>query len=415
MSNIKKNISLLFFVQVSNYVFPLLTLPFLARSLGVEQFGILALIQSVIQYCIVLTDYGFNLSATRRISIVESRDELNKVFSSTFYAKFFLVVLCYIFLIAISSLVPLLSGKKLLLSVLYLSVIGNVFFPIYLFQGLEKMKDIVWITILAKSISLVSVFVLVNDSSDVLWAAFSLALGMLSSGLLSFVYILCKNDVSFCRVSFKSIISTASDGFPFFLSNIAISCYTTMNVIVVGYFFPVGVVGNYSAAERIRMAGQSLYSPIQQVIYPRVNSVYKNNQGYGAILKKYATFLISLSILMSLFVFCFGYRLALWYLGDGYEMAATIFVRMSPLFVIIAISIVLGQWGLIVVGEVKKLSAIYTICAILHVLYLYPFICLFGVYGVVYSIILTEVIVCVCMASVLILRRKSIFVNKISN
>ena len=54
-----KDTLILFGVQISGYVLPLITLPFLTRVLGPANFGLTALGTALVLYFVVVTEWGF--------------------------------------------------------------------------------------------------------------------------------------------------------------------------------------------------------------------------------------------------------------------------------------------------------------------------------------------------------------------
>ncbi|MFQ3435954.1 oligosaccharide flippase family protein, partial [Enterobacter bugandensis] len=157
----KKNIILLFFVQASNYLFPLLTLPYLMRVLGAENFGIVAMVQAWLQYIIIFVDYGFNFSATLLVSVNKNnQSKIDSIYTAVTAAKLalLLIVSC------IFALYVIINGTSIysyLILLGMISVIGTVLFPVWLFQGIEKMQGIAICTTIAKFVSLILIFLLV--------------------------------------------------------------------------------------------------------------------------------------------------------------------------------------------------------------------------------------------------------------
>ncbi|HOX54579.1 MAG TPA: oligosaccharide flippase family protein, partial [Candidatus Omnitrophota bacterium] len=96
---IMDNVASLSMLQAITYLLPILILPYLFRILGAEKFGLIAFAQAFIQYFIILTDYGFSISATKEISLCRNEHtKVCKVFSSVMTVKTGLALLSLLLL-----------------------------------------------------------------------------------------------------------------------------------------------------------------------------------------------------------------------------------------------------------------------------------------------------------------------------
>ena len=167
-------------LQFVTNVLPVITIPYLTRTIGLEGFGIYVFVLAFINFLDIFVSYGFRVSATDEIA-KNSDDiiEVSRIFWTVIFTKL-LLLSCSILLLIIGILfIPTLSINSYLIFCGIPLLIGNLLFPVWLFQGLQNMKFITILHLFSKSFFVATIFLCVKDSSDV-----GIAISLNSSGVL---------------------------------------------------------------------------------------------------------------------------------------------------------------------------------------------------------------------------------------
>ncbi len=361
--NLFQNILSLSFLQISNYIIPLIILPYLIRVIGVEKYGLIVFAQAIMQYFVILTDYGFNLSATREISA--SRDDIAKVseiFWSVSIIKFVLTLLAFGILILLISLTTKFGDNTILYYYTFGIVIGNLLFPVWLFQGLEKMKHSTALYLIGKIFYLITLFVFVREASDYLNAPLLYSAGLVLSGLIALVIIFARFQLRLVVPPIATIKYYFKDSTQFFLSQVSVSLYTTLNTVVLGFFTTNEIVGFYAAAEKVFIAMRSAMAPIARAVYP-----YMTSRRNLKLFKKIYYITLMFAVLIGAGIFLTSGVIVRIVFGPGMETSASVLRVFSILLPLAATSILLGFPFLAAVGYKKEVNSLLIIASVIHI------------------------------------------------
>lgn len=271
-----ENFLALSFLQVINYLLPLISFPYLVWVLGPEKFGLISFAQAFIQYFVLLTDYGFNLSATREISIYRNdKGKVSDIFSSVMIIKIILLALSFVLASILIYMIPKFANDWILYLFTFGMVFGNVLFPTWFFQGMERMKYITILNIVAKVIFTLSIFIFIKNPQHYVFVPLLNSCGYLSAGAIS-IWIIHKNfGIRFTMPGFNNIRYQWKEGWHVFISTIAISAYSNTRIFAVGLMTNNAITGFYSIAEKlINIIQSSCLIPLIQAVYPRLSKVY---------------------------------------------------------------------------------------------------------------------------------------------
>jgi len=278
LKRLADNFLSLFVLQFINYLLPLILIPYLIRVLGVDGFGIYSFILAIMLYGLHMSDYGFELSATYHIARnKEHKDKINTIISAVFSIKI-MIALFYLVLITLGSLfIDKLQEYQNLLFLSYGMIIGQLFFPVWFFQGMEKMRYIMYLNGISKLLFVLSILIFVQESSDLYLALFLNALSSLILGALSLYVLIYKFQIKFKIQKWVKIVYYLKDGWYLFTSKFAVQLYTTFNMILLGFFASPMVVGYYAIAVKIIEALGGLLEPLTRAVYPYLINVQKHS------------------------------------------------------------------------------------------------------------------------------------------
>jgi len=344
-------------LQTFTYILPLLTLPYLVRVLGAEKFGLVLFAQAFIIFFNILVDYGFNLSATREISVNrENKKKLTEIYSSVMSIKFILIGVSFTTLSIIIFSFENFSNNIDLYYLTFLWVIGQALFPIWYFQGLEKMKYITIVNITSRLIFTIAIFIFIQNEADYILVPILNGLGFIIGGILSLWIVHKHFNQRFQIQSFKILIMYFKDSSQFFLSRLSSVGYSNVNIFLAGILLSPVFVTYYYLADKAVSVILTLFNPVVQTIYPYLAKKYN-----FAFLVKLLSILMAVSLLIVSLGYLFSDLISIILLGEINDIFKNLFYVIIPIIPISILYVMLGAPLLLARGYKKEfnLSIIY--------------------------------------------------------
>ncbi|WP_263145419.1 oligosaccharide flippase family protein [Pseudomonas sp. RIT-PI-AD] len=399
---VSRNAAALGSVQIANYLVPLLLLPFFARQLGMQAFGTVAMVLAAIQVALVVTDYGFSLSATLDISLNrDDRAYVNRKIGAVFGAKALLVgVVGSAFLIAPYLYEPL-HDYRTFLAAAILAVLAQAFQPIWLFQGLERMKPVALYMVATKILYAVLVLALVSSPADGLRVIHCWGLAQ-AAGLALGLYLLHAQGHRIAMPSLRAVGEELGRGAGFFTSRIAVSLYTSANSLFLGTQGAAGVA-LFSVCEQLYKAGQSVTVPLNGALLPYM----ARHRDWRFFFKALGVSLAGLALGCLVLALC-AEPLLVGVFGEEYRAGVPVLLVFLCTVLVNYLAVAFGYSAYAALGKVQVANATVIVGGLAHLLFLA------GLYGfhaltplsVALATLLTETLVMVARVLGVYLLRK---------
>ena len=325
--------------QIIIYLFPLATVPYISRVLGVDNIGIYSYTYSIVNCLMLFAMLGISNYGNREIS--KLRDDKEKM-SKMFFSIYGLQLISSLIILIIYTIFILFFCKsyKDIFVLQYINLISVCFDESWFFFGLEKFKMTINRNIIIKFISLICIFLFVKTKNDLWIYTVIMGLGVLISQL--YLILKLKDYVSLQRVNLKDIFGHLKKCLILFIPVLAYSIYRIMDKTMIGYFSSVTELGYYENAEKIINIPISIITALGTVMLPRMSYILnKNKEKYKSQILESMKLALILSVTMALGLILIGKDAAIILFGSEY-------LKSGNIIMILAITIIASAWSNVV-------------------------------------------------------------------
>ena len=380
------NFASLTFLQVFGYVFPLLTYPYLARVIGSEGFGYIALASSIICYFQTVVDFGFNFTATRDIAKNQQNlVKVSQIFSNVLWCRLFLLLCSFLLFVVMICIIPILRDLWQILLFSFLLIPGHILCPEWFFQAMEKMKYITMLNFVSKTFFTLLIFVFVKEKSDYVYQPLLLSLGYIASGILAMYIILCKWGIKIHQPSWISIKKTLKESFDVFLNQIFPTLYNAFSVLLLGVFCGPVANGLFDAGTKLVDISQQFLKIISRTFFPFLSRKIDKHTLFSKIYMLF-TLIVTLGLIF------FAPFLIPVFFSEEFSESIKVLRLMAISGVFLMMSNIYGTNYLIIIGRERSLRNLTMYASLLGFVIAIPLIYYGGYMGAVAIIVFVRML-----------------------
>ena len=379
--------------QVLTLIIPIITAPYLARTLQATANGINNYTSSIVYWFTLIGMLGITLYGNKEIAKVrDNKEKLSKKFWEIFTLQFLSNLISLITFYVIFGIANV--DYKTILLIQGLSIFSVMFDVSWFYYGMENIKRVTLRNIVVKILSVISIFIFIKNPEDLALYVF-LSVGFSILGQL-ILWLDLRHYILFKKVHFKDTISHLKPSILLFVPQIAISIYSTLDKTMLGMIVSdVAEVGFYSKAQQFVNMFLFVITSIGTVMMPRIVNLNANNQKKEGL--RYVNNAFDLVMLLA-FPMAFGLAAIApyfinWFLTPEFAKTSDLMMILCPMIIASSLTNVLGIQLLIPMEKTKQYTQSVAISAIVNFVLNLFLIKYFNSYGAAVSTIIAEYLV----------------------
>lgn len=353
--SVKKNYMYSLLYQVTMYIMPLLTTPYISRVFGAVPIGIQSYTTSVTSYFVLFGALGTTIYGQQKIA--QSRSD-KKECSVLFWEIEFLRGLSTLFALTIFAVYVCWNGEYFLYyMILSLNIIAQIFDISWFFQGQEYFSFVVIRNFFVKISGCILLFATVRRK-DQLWLYILI---LAATALIGNMTMWMGLPGFLIRIDWKElhIGHHIRPTMVYFIPTVATSIYTVLDKVMIGALTSAfDENGFYEQANKVISIGKAVIFSLNSVMLSRVSFYFSQGDGSRAkkALIKTLDFVMFMGVAMSAGLAGIARNFVPWFYGAGYEQVCGLLQVEGLLIPIIGISNCLANSYLTPSGQQNRVN-----------------------------------------------------------
>lgn len=352
--SLKKNFFMNAILTMSNFIFPLITFPYVSRVLLPAGTGKVSFATSLISYFSLFAQLGIPTYGIRTCAKVrDNREELTRTAHELLFINLIMCVISYFALALALISVPRLREDRALYIVVSFTIILTSIGMEWLYKALEQYTYITIRSIIFKFVALIAMFLLVHEQDDyVIYGGISILAGC-ASNIFNFINI--HKYISLRPVGNYHIQRHFRPVGVFFAMSCASTIYTHLDTVMLGFMTTDEDVGYYNAAVRIKSILVSIVTSLGTVLLPRASYNIEHGlmEEFWRISKKAINFVFLMASPMMLYFIFFAKEGIYFLSGTAYTGSIVPMQLIMPTLLLIGLTNILGIQILVPLGKEK--------------------------------------------------------------
>ncbi len=349
--SITKNAFYNVLLNITSVIFPLITAPYVSRVLEPDGIGLYNFSTTYAGYFALVAMLGIPTYGVREVSKArDNKDALTKLISQLMsIATYTTLIVSIIYLLTIAFIGQLTENYIIFLLAGFAIYLAPFKINWY-YQGIEDFGFITKVSLIVRTFSVIFLFLLVRDKSDLVIYIILSILGGAMADVWNFIK-MWKSGVR-PKLTLKGLKPHINPLLVLFASSIAISIYTVLDTLMLGFITDYEEVGYYTNAMHMSRVIITIVTSLSIVAVPRVSYYFKNKDydNINLLMDKSFSVVSFIAFPVAIGMCCISPTFIPLFFGTSFVGSVVPMMILSSLVIIIGLNNLTGMQILIGMG-----------------------------------------------------------------